>query len=46
MLVFWKKIEFYKGQSDCEAIVIVAWDLGQSPDEPFFGGKALQTFGF
>ena len=32
MFVLWKKIEFYKGQRDCEAIVIIAWGLGKSPD--------------
>ena len=31
MSILWKKIEFYKGQTDCEAIVIAAWGLDQSP---------------
>ena len=46
MFVFWKKIEFYKGQSDCEAIVIVAWDLGQSLDEPFLEEKPYKLLVF
>ena len=41
MFVLGKKIEFYKGQSDCEAIVIIPWGLRQSPDE-VSGGKALE----
>ena len=40
MFVLWKKIEFYKGQRDCKAIVMIAWGLGQSPDG-VSGGKAL-----
>ena len=31
MPVLRKKTEFYKGKSDSKAIVIAAWDLGQSP---------------
>ena len=31
MLVLWKRIEFYKGKSDCEVIVIAIWGLGQIP---------------
>ena len=45
MSVLRKKIEFYKRKSDCEAIVIAAWDLGQSPGG-VSGGKAPQSFGF
>ena len=29
MSVFWKRIEFYKGKSDCKVIVFGAWGLGQ-----------------
>ena len=45
MSVLWKKIEFYKGKGDCEAIVIAAWDLGQSPGG-LLGGKVPNIFGF
>ena len=45
MSVLWKKIEFYKVQSDCKAIVITAWGLGQSRNG-VSRGKALQIFGF
>ena len=40
-----KKIEFYKGKSDCDAIVITAWGMGQSP-AGISGGKTPQNFGF
>ena len=35
MSVLWKKIEFYKGKSDCEAIVIAVWGLRKSPKKFF-----------
>ena len=31
MSILWKKIEFNKGQSVCEAIIIAPWGMGQSP---------------
>ena len=31
MFVWWKKIEFYKGKCDCQAITIAAWGLGHNP---------------
>ena len=43
MSVLWKKIEFYKGKSDCKAIKIPAWDLGQNFCG-VSGGKACKTF--
>ena len=45
MSILWKKIEFYKGQTDCEAIVIAAWGLDQSPGG-FQGAKSKNLFGF
>ena len=39
MPVLWKKIDFYKGKSDCETIVIEAWGMGQIPGG-VSGGKA------
>ena len=39
MSVLWKKIDFYKGNSDCETIVIAAWGMGQIPGG-VSGGKA------
>ena len=36
MSVLWKKIKFNKGQSNCEAIIIAAWGLGQSPTNVCF----------
>ena len=40
-----RKIEFYKGKSNCEAIIIAAWCLGQMPGG-VPGGKAPKTVGF
>ena len=45
MSVLWKKIDFYKGKSDCETIVIAAWGMGQIPGG-VSGGKAPIFFGF
>ena len=41
----WKKIEFYKGKSDCEAIVVVSWGLWQSPGG-FSGSKSSKRLRF
>ena len=35
MSILWKKNEFYKGKSHCEAVVIAAWCLGQIPGGVF-----------
>ena len=45
MSVLWKKIEFNKGQSDCEAIIIAPRGLGQSPGG-FSGGQSPPNFFF
>ena len=31
MSLLWKKIELYKGKSNCKLITIAAWGLGQRP---------------
>ena len=38
-----KKIEFYKGKSDCKVIVFVVWSLRQSPGG-FSGAKRSKIF--
>lgn len=40
----WKKSEFYKRKSVCEAIVIAAWGLGQISGGAS-GGKDQKRFG-
>ena len=45
MLVLWKKIAFYKGKSDCKAIVIAAWGLRWSLGG-ISGRKAPKIFHF
>ena len=45
MSVLRKKVEFYKGTNDCEAIVIAVLDLGQSPGG-ISGGEIPQNIGF
>ena len=45
MFVWLRKIEFYKGKSDCKAIVIAVWGLGESPDV-VSEGKHLKSAGF
>ena len=37
MSVFWKKIEFYQGKSDCKGILFAASSQGQSPGELSWG---------
>ena len=39
MSILWKKIEFFKGKRDCEAIVIAAGDLGLEPCRDIQGPK-------
>ena len=41
----WKKIEFYKGKSDCEAIVIASWGQWQRPGG-FSGSKSSKLLRF
>ena len=45
MFVWEKNIEFYKGKSNCKAIVIADWGLGQSPGG-VPGGKTPKLFCF
>ena len=45
MFILWKKIDVYKEKCDCEAITIVVWGLGQSPNE-VSGGKAQEKLSF
>ena len=45
MSVFWKKIEFDKGKSDCKAIVFATWGLGES-SSGLLRGKDPKHFGF
>ena len=45
MSVWWKKVEFHQGKSNCKAIATAAWCLGQIPGG-VSGGKALIFFIF
>ena len=45
MSVLWKKTEFYKGQSDFEAILTATCGLGQNPGG-ISTGKAPHIFSF